>query len=126
MRETWSLRDRRRTAAALTLLLAGSPAAAQPSAVAPAEPPLRVEWNTNDPTCDGDDVDERALRLVASGVVPRPLTAKVGVERQGDEWRVRIETQSAGREQPGRREFRAESCEHLEQAVALLLAMTLE
>lgn len=113
-------------AASLALLLAGTPAAAQPSAEPPAPSPLQVVWKTNDVSCAGGGVGERAAGLVTAGVVPRPLSAQVDVERQGDEWLVRIETRSADGEHAGRREFRAESCEHLEQAVALLLAMTLE
>jgi hypothetical protein len=126
MRENRSLRDRRMAAILLTVLLAGVPALAQPVAAAPAQSPLQVEWITNDPTCDGADVAERALQLVTSGVVPRPLTARVKVTRDQNEWLVRIETQIADRERAGQREFRAESCDHLEKAVSLLLAMTLE
>lgn len=141
MREIRSLRDGRMAAAVLAVLLASSRAAAQPSPSAPppasepapqpstapaAQPPLQVEWNTNDPGCVGADVDQRALRLVASGVVPRPLIARVDVERHAEAWLVRIETRSVDGEHAGRRELRAESCEHLERAVVLLLAMTLE
>src|SRR5688572_10408426 len=104
MRDLRSLRGRR-MAASLTLLLAGAPAAAQPSAESPAPAPLQVVWKTNDTSCDGSGVGERAAALVTVGVVPRPLSAQVDVERQDDEWLVRIETRSADGEHAGRREF---------------------
>jgi hypothetical protein len=125
MREIRSLCGRRASAVALTLLFAGSRAMAQGTVTA-APAPLELSWATDDPACDGDDVRDRALRLVSPDVVMRPLTASVVLQRQPDAWLVQIETRSADGEQTGRRSFRAESCENLEQAVALLLAMTLE
>jgi hypothetical protein len=120
----------RRLHAALAVVLASSafgaaPASAQPARVLEAaEPPLRMTWETDDPACSGDDVSARALRLVSPGVVPRPLQARVEVRRDGDEWLVRLQTQSG--ELSGRRILRAESCGELQQAIALLLAMTME
>ena len=114
----------------LGVLLLGSPLAraqapsAAPPSAAPSEPPLRVIWISDDPQCDGADVATRALRLVSPGVVPRPLKATVEVQREGDGWLVRLQTESA--DQSGRRILRAESCKELEQAIALLLAMTME
>jgi hypothetical protein len=105
-------------------LLLGAPGAlAQPSP-APEEPPLRVLWTSEDPECDGGDVAARALRLVTPGVVPRPLRADVEVRREGPLWVVRLETQSG--EQTGRRSLKADSCREIEDALALLLAMTME
>lgn len=105
-------------------LLLGSPRALAQPAPAPAEPPLRVLWTSEDPECDGGEVAGRALALVTPGVVPRPLRASVEVRREGPLWVVRLETQSG--EQTGRRILRAESCREIEDALALLLAMTLE
>ena len=110
----------------LGVLLLGSPLARAQAPNAPAEGqlPLRVIWISDDPQCDGGDVASRALRLVSPGVVPRPLKATVEVQREGDGWLVRLQTESA--DQSGRRILRAESCKELEQAIALLLAMTME
>jgi hypothetical protein len=107
------------------LLLGSRLARAQAPSAPPAnEPPLRVIWISDDPQCDGGDVAARALRQVSPGVVPRPLKAMVEVQREGEGWLVRLQTESA--DQSGRRILRAESCKELEQAIALLLAMTLE
>lgn len=122
--------SRRLRAAPLAVILASSafgptPAAAQPArVVAAAEPPLRMTWESDDPTCSGDDVSARALRMVSPGVAPRPLQARVEVRREGDEWLVRLQTQSG--ELSGRRILRAETCGELQQAIALLLAMAME
>jgi hypothetical protein len=117
-------------AAPLAAILASSafgstPVVAQPArVVAAAEPPLRMIWESDDPTCSGDDVTARALRMVSPGVAPRPLQARVEVRREGDEWLVRLQTESG--ELSGRRILRAESCGELQQAIALLLAMAME
>lgn len=66
----------------------------------------------------------RAIALVAPGVAPRRLKAEVDVQRDGPHWVVQLQTQSGA--QTGRRTLRAESCKALEDAVALLLAMTME
>jgi hypothetical protein len=81
-------------------------------------------WESDDPACSGDDVTARALRMVTPGVVPRPLRARVEVRREAAQWLVRLQTESG--EQSGRRILRADSCAELEQAIALLLAMTME
>jgi hypothetical protein len=96
----------------------------QPHDGTPAEPALSLTWDSDDPTCNGDDVGARALRLVTPGVLPRPLRARVDVRREGAEWLVRLQTESG--EHSGRRILRAESCAELRQAIALLLAMTME
>lgn len=102
-----------------------APVSAQaPSVLAVGEPPLRVTWDSDDPACSGDDVSARALHMVGPGVVPRPLRANVEVRHEGAEWRVRLQTQSGN--QSGRRILRAESCDELRQAIALLLAMAME
>lgn len=103
--------------------LLGAPrAAAQPSRPEPA--PLRLEWATDDPSCHGADVAERAVALVTPGVRPRPLTAHVQVAHEEGGWSVQLQTESPG--SSGRRTLRAESCENLRQAIALLLAMAME
>jgi hypothetical protein len=111
------------TALASGLLLGGPRALAQQTP-ARSEPPLRVLWTSEDPACDGDDVAERALGLVSPGIVPRPLRASVEVRREGPLWVVRLDTQSG--EQSGHRVLRADSCQEIEDALALLLAMTME
>lgn len=98
--------------------------AQQARVVAAAEPPLRMTWESDDPACSGDDVSARALRMVSPGVAPRPLQARVEVRREGDQWLVRLQTESG--ELSGRRILRAESCGELQQAIALLLAMAME
>jgi hypothetical protein len=109
------------------LMLGVSRASAQPATPppdpAPARAPLRVLWTSEDPSCDGGDVAAHALRLVSPGVAPSPLTARVQVQH-ADKWLVQLETESG--DQRGRRTLRAESCEEIEQAIALLLAMTME
>jgi hypothetical protein len=95
----------------------------QPADAAGAATPLRVLWTSDDPSCDGGDVAARALRLVSPGVAPSPLTATVEV-RHDENWLVQLETESGP--QRGRRTLRAESCQEIEQAIALLLAMTME
>jgi hypothetical protein len=121
---------RRLRAASLAALVAASafgvaPATAQEARVlAAAEAPLRMTWESDDPACSGDDVSSRALRMVSPGVVPRPLQARVEVRRDGEQWLVRLQTQSG--ELSGRRILRAESCSELQQAIALLLAMAME
>jgi len=120
---------RRPRAALVAVMLASSlgatAAVAQTVSVeAAAEPPLRLTWESEDPACSGDDVSTRALRMISPGVVPRPLRARVEVRRDGDQWLVRLQTESG--DQSGRRILRAESCSGLEQAIALLLAMAME
>jgi hypothetical protein len=117
--------------ARLSLLALGLPFAflgesawAQPRDVAPPEPALRMTWESDDPSCDGDEVTTRALRLVTPGVVPRPLRAHVVVRREGEQWLVRLQTESG--ELSGRRMLRADSCHEIQQAIALLLAMAME
>jgi hypothetical protein len=122
--------SRRLRAAPLSVILVlsalgATPADAQQARVlAAAEPPLRMTWESDDPACSGDEVSARALRMVSPGVVPRPLQARVEVRRDGDEWLVRLQTESG--ELSGRRILRAESCGELQQAIALLLAMAME
>jgi hypothetical protein len=109
----------------LPFVLHGASAWAQPrDDVAPPEPALRMTWESDDPSCDGDEVTARALRLVTPGVVPRPLRARVEVRRDGEQWLVRLQTESG--ELSGRRMLRADSCHEIQQAIALLLAMAME
>jgi len=117
-------RTRWTQAALASSLLCGPARALAQASPAPAEPPLRVLWTSEDPACDGDDVAARAVHLVTPGVVPRPLRASVEVRREGPLWVVQLETQSG--EQAGHRILRAESCREIEDALALLLAMTME
>jgi hypothetical protein len=119
-------RGARLRSAPLLLLtaLVGPSAQAQPRDEAPAEPALRMTWESDDPACSGDDVTARALHLITPGVVPRPLRARVQVRREAEQWLVRLQTESG--EHSGRRILRAESCAELQQAIALLLAMTME
>lgn len=108
----------------LPLALHGASAQAQPGDVAPPEPVLRMTWESDDPSCRGDEVTARALRQVSPGVVPRPLRAQVEVRREGEQWFVRLQTESG--ELSGRRMLRADSCREIQQAIALLLAMAME
>ncbi len=104
-------------------------AAPEPGAGAPvAEPsppgPLSLTWTSADPSCDGSQVRARALELVSRSIVPRPTEARAVVEREGERWRVQLETRSQSR--MGQRTLRAESCKEIQQAIALLLAMIME
>jgi hypothetical protein len=106
---------------------ASSAAAQEPVAApasAPAEPALRMIWESDDPACSGDDVSARALQMVTPGVAVRPLRATVQVQRDDDHWLVRMQTESG--DQSGQRSLRAESCKELQEAIALLLAMAME
>ncbi|MEO8180188.1 MAG: hypothetical protein ABI895_15235 [Deltaproteobacteria bacterium] len=109
------------------LLLGARSALAQaPVADVPAAPagPLALTWQSSDPSCEGASVAERALSSVAHGVTPRPTEARARVAREGDQWLVELETRSQSN--LGRRTLRGESCEEIQRAIALLLAMILE
>lgn len=110
---------------ALLLLMLGARAAAQP-ANEPAAPPsaLKLTWISPEPSCDGTPVANRALQLIRPGVIPRPVDARAELTRDGDSWEVQLQTQSASH--GGRRILRGETCEEVQQAIALLLAMILE
>lgn len=112
------------SAAALALPFAAATAVAQVPGTQPAEPALHMTWQSDDAACSGDGVSARALQLVTPGVVPRPLRARVAVRRDAAQWLVRLQTESDA--QSGHRVLRAESCSELKQAIALLLAMTME
>jgi hypothetical protein len=86
--------------------------------------PLRLTWASPDPACNGSGVTAEALRLVAPGVVPRPLVAHAKLERDSTSWVVQLQTRSA--DHSGQRVLRAETCQEIEHAMALLLAMILE
>lgn len=98
------------------------PQAAAPAADAPS--PLSLTWNSTDPSCDGSAVGPRALELVSPLVVPNPTDARALVERDGERWRVQLETRSQSR--MGQRTLRGESCKEIQQAISLLLAMIME
>jgi hypothetical protein len=93
-------------------------------APAAGDAPLRLTWASPDPTCNGSGVTAEALRLVAPGVVPRPLVAHAKLERDSTSWVVQLQTRSA--DHSGQRVLRAETCQEIEHAMALLLAMILE
>ena len=108
-------------------LLGSSSAYAQApdaGAAGAASSPLQLSWTSADPSCDGAAVAARALELVARGVTPRPTEARAEVSRDGDQWLVDLETRSES--SLGRRTLRGESCQELQQAIALLLAMIME
>jgi hypothetical protein len=89
-----------------------------------AESPLALTWVSSDPSCNGTSVGTRALQLVRQGVTPRPTEAHAQIARDGSHWLVELQTRSESR--LGRRTLRGESCEEIQQAIALLLAMILE
>jgi hypothetical protein len=91
---------------------------------AAAASPLELSWTSSDPSCDGAAVAARALELVARGVTPRPTEARAQLRRDGNQWVVDLETRSES--SLGRRTLRGESCQELQQAIALLLAMIME
>ena len=101
--------------------LAQAPAAAFPAA---APSPLALTWVSSDPSCEGASVAARALASIARGVTPRPTEARAHVVREGDHWLVELETRSQSN--LGRRTLSGESCEEIQRAIALLLAMILE
>jgi hypothetical protein len=91
----------------------------------PARPsPLDLTWVSPDPSCDGSAVAARALELVPRGVSPAPLTARAELSRSGTDWIVELTTH--GENTAGRRVLRGSSCQEIQQAIALLLAMILE
>jgi hypothetical protein len=94
------------------------------AATGAASSPLALSWTSSDPSCDGAAVAARALELVARGVTPRPTEAQARVSRDGDQWLVDLETRSESN--LGHRTLRGESCQELQQAIALLLAMIME
>jgi hypothetical protein len=108
------------------LLLTAQPAAGAPGAeVAGASPsPLALTWVSSDPSCEGASVAAHALESVAHGVTPRPTEAHANVGREGEHWVVELETRSESK--LGRRTLRGESCEEIQRAIALLLAMIME
>jgi hypothetical protein len=99
----------------------GSEAAATVSA---SDGPLALSWQSSDPSCDGVGVSTRALQLVREGVTPRPTQAHAQVAREGSHWLVELQTRSES--SLGRRTLRGASCEEIENAIALVLAMMLE
>lgn len=86
--------------------------------------PLQLEWQ-GEPSC-GDAAAVRAGALELLGGTPprRRLAAKAAVQREGQGWQVRLETDSEG--ERGTRELRGESCGAVQRAVSLMLAMILE
>lgn len=98
-----------------------APAAGGPSSTSG---PLALNWTSTEPSCDGAAVATRAVELVARGVTPRPTEAHAQVSRDGNQWVVDLETRSES--SLGRRTLRGESCQELQQAIALLLAMIME
>src|SRR6185436_7083251 len=118
---------RRLFAATLSGLLgAGSAAAQAPGADVPAQAPtpLALTWESSEPSCAGASVAQRALESLAPGVTPRPTQAHAKVGRDGEQWLVELETRSESR--LGRRTLRGESCQEIQNAITLLLAMILE
>ena len=90
----------------------------------PSKSPLVLTWLSSEPSCDGASVGTHALELVRQGVTPRPTEAHAQVTRDGNQWLVELQTRSES--SLGRRTLRGESCEEIQQAIALLLAMMLE
>jgi hypothetical protein len=111
------------TLALLTFSALGAAGQAIPAPTT-AAPPLQLTWASSDPACDGSGVGAEALRLVAPGVVPRPVVAHARLERDGAGWVVQLQTRSA--DHSGQRVLRADTCQEIEHAMALLLAMILE
>jgi hypothetical protein len=85
---------------------------------------LNLTWISPEPSCEGTPVANKALQMIRPGVTPRPVDARAELTRDGDSWEVQLETQSASH--TGRRVLRGETCEEIQQAIALLLAMILE
>jgi hypothetical protein len=100
---------------------AGAQPASEPAAPASA---LELTWISPDPSCEGTPVANKALQLIRPGTTPRPLDARAELTRDGGSWEVQLQTQSASH--TGRRVLRGETCEEIQQAIALLLAMILE
>jgi hypothetical protein len=120
-------RIRRFTRRSLLVLMfwSAQQASAQgPSSPSAQETPLDLTWISAEPGCDGSGVADEALRLVAPGVSPRPLSARAELQRSGSGWVVQLETRSA--EHVGKRMLRGETCKEIERAMALVIAMTLE
>jgi hypothetical protein len=86
--------------------------------------PLDLTWVSPDPSCEGGAVAARALELVPRGVSPTPLNARAELSRSGSDWIVELTTH--GENTAGRRVLRGSSCQEIQQAIALLLAMILE
>lgn len=121
-------RARRRGVAASVLLTlslvvrANAEPAAAPRERAPAD--LQLEWHGGNASCH----DGRAMRLETLELLERaptrPLVARAYAEREGEGWRVRLETESG--EERGLRELHGETCRSVQRAVSLVLAMILE
>ena len=86
--------------------------------------PLQLEWQ-GEPSCgDAGAVRAGALELLGGTTPRRRVAAKAAVQREGQGWQVRLETDSEG--ERGTRELRGESCGAVQRAVSLMLAMILE
>jgi hypothetical protein len=90
-----------------------------------AAPSARVDltWTAPLGCPDRETVVAEVDRLLRSSSTKDPAVAHAEVTHEG-RWRVRLETQSAGRS--GRREIEAESCEQLAQATAVILALMID
>ncbi|MET0412890.1 MAG: hypothetical protein ABW217_16410 [Polyangiaceae bacterium] len=100
-----------------SVALAQAPAPAQPE-------PLQLEWQGESSCGDAAAVRAGALELLGGTPARRRLAAKAAVQREGQGWQVRLETDSEG--ERGTRELRGESCAAVQRAVSLMLAMILE
>ncbi|HVZ33016.1 MAG TPA: hypothetical protein VG963_11355 [Polyangiaceae bacterium] len=108
----------------LSSSVAGAEASGEPSHQSVPSSPLDLTWVSQDPTCDGGAVAARALELVPRSVSPAPLDARAELSRSGSDWIVELTTR--GENTAGRRVLRGSSCQEIQQAIALLLAMILE
>lgn len=94
---------------------------------AAAAPPARVaiEWTAPEGCATREDVEHRVAALLAgSSTVPEGLVIRAHVAHTAAVWSVTLETQQGAR--TGKREIRAESCEALADAAALVVAMSID
>jgi len=107
------------------LLSLALPATAQQAPPAPPSgSPLQLTWVSTEASCTGADVVAEARGLVAPGVTPQPVVARATVHHDPEGWAVRLETRSGN--QTGQRSLRGGTCREIQQAIGLLLAMTME
>ncbi len=107
------------------LAVGGAALAAEPAGADPALPANpQIEWRAADTECSGQSVRQRMAPLVQPSPRHRPMRAVARLARVGGRLELELTTLSEGHE--GRRTIQGDTCEELEQAVALVLAMALE
>lgn len=86
---------------------------------------LRLSWTSDDPNCEQGPVQARIEQLVEPNRRRSiPLSATATVRHTADTWAVVLKTLSGSHS--GTRAFEGGSCHEVQQAVALLLALTLD